>query len=157
MFAFVVKLPVFMFHLWLPRAHVEAPVAGSMILAGVLLRLGGYGMMRVIGLVGLGAISPVAVTIGLMGGRLAGLICLGQVDAKSLVAYSSIGHMGLAVAGVVRGTHVGLRGAYTMLICHGLCSSGLFCVVNFFYERMASRSIIVIRGLIVAFPSLTLI
>jgi NADH-ubiquinone oxidoreductase chain 4 len=132
-------------------------VAGSMILAGVLLKLGGYGLVRVAGLVNPSLISPGVVTIGLVGGRMAGLICLGQVDAKSLVAYSSVGHMGVAAAGAVSCTSAGLGGAYSILICHGLCSSGLFCMVNFFYERTTRRSIIVIKGLMVLFPPLILL
>jgi NADH-ubiquinone oxidoreductase chain 4 len=152
--AFLLKLPMFIFHLWLPKAHVEAPVAGSIVLAGVLLKLGGYGLIRVFGLVDPLLLAPGMVSIGLLGGLITGLVCLGQIDVKSLVAYSSVGHMGIALAGVFRITVAGVGGAYTILIGHGLCSSGLFCTVNYFYERSLSRRVLLLKGLMTIAPSL---
>nr|YP_002317253.1 NADH dehydrogenase subunit 4 [Symphylella sp. YG-2006]ABQ01739.1 NADH dehydrogenase subunit 4 [Symphylella sp. YG-2006] len=156
-FAFMLKLPVFMFHLWLPKAHVEAPVAGSMILAGVLLKLGGYGFYRVLGVcINLDFVF-ILVSLGLLGGAFTGLVCLGQHDMKSLVAYSSVGHMGIVLAGVFSCIVYGVGGSYIMMIGHGVCSSGLFCLVNMFYERYSSRSMLVISGLLIFFPSFVLI
>lgn len=102
-FAFLVKIPVFFVHLWLPKAHVEAPVAGSMILAGVLLKLGGYGLLRVVSKVKFLLLinNFFYYSFILWGGVVTRLICLRQIDLKALVAYSSIGHMGLFVGGVI--------------------------------------------------------
>lgn len=106
MLGFLVKLPVFPFYLWLPKAHVEAPLAGSIILAGLLLKLGGYGLIRLNSLI----VSPLGqfyymlfVTCGLIGGVMTSLMCLQQRDLKALVAFSSIGHMRLVFLGGVTG------------------------------------------------------
>jgi len=153
-FAFLLKLPLYIFHLWLPRAHVEAPVAGSMILAGVLLKLGGYGLIRVFPIIYFFKFRYLFVSVGLFGGLLSGLVCLSQIDVKALVAYSSVGHMGIVLCGVLSFTRVGEVGGYVIIIGHGFCSSGLFCMVNFIYERFVSRRIFLIRGLMVIFPSM---
>nr|YP_010988760.1 NADH dehydrogenase subunit 4 [Anaspides tasmaniae]WOR80909.1 NADH dehydrogenase subunit 4 [Anaspides tasmaniae]WOR81130.1 NADH dehydrogenase subunit 4 [Anaspides tasmaniae] len=156
--AFVVKLPMYMVHLWLPKAHVEAPVAGSMILAGVLLKLGGYGLIRVLMLfeVESKSLSWFWVGLSLTGGVIVSLMCLRQVDMKSLIAYSSVAHMGLVLSGLMVLGSWGLNGAIFVMIGHGLCSSGLFCIANMVYERLGSRSMLVNKGLLSFMPSMSL-
>nr|QVL28864.1 NADH dehydrogenase subunit 4 [Pandalus prensor] len=156
--AFLVKLPMFMVHLWLPKAHVEAPVAGSMFLAGVLLKLGGYGLIRVLPLfVKVSCkFSWVWVSIGVVGGLVVSLMCLRQTDIKALIAYSSVAHMGLVLCGLMVFNWWGLGGAVTVMIGHGLCSSGLFCLANMAYERVGSRSLLLSKGLMNFMPSMAL-
>uniref|UniRef100_A0AAU7YRZ0 NADH-ubiquinone oxidoreductase chain 4 n=1 Tax=Potamanthus longitibius TaxID=3126546 RepID=A0AAU7YRZ0_9INSE len=157
-FAFLVKMPMFLVHLWLPKAHVEAPVSGSMILAGVLLKLGGYGLLRLYNLLSCLGLkyNYFWVGISLVGGCLVSFICLRQTDLKALVAYSSVAHMGLVLGGLMTLSYWGVCGAYTLMIAHGLCSSGLFCLTNIAYERMGSRSLVINKGLMHFMPSMTL-
>nr|YP_009002065.1 NADH dehydrogenase subunit 4 [Cryptocellus narino]AGL11927.1 NADH dehydrogenase subunit 4 [Cryptocellus narino] len=156
--AFLVKLPMYFLHLWLPRAHVEAPVSGSMVLAGVLLKLGGYGMFRIYLLVKFWLVSGSAylLSVGLVGGVVTSLVCVGQVDVKMLVAYSSVVHMSLVLGGLISGSLLGMYGGLVMMLAHGLCSSCLFCLVNVLYERVHSRSVVLISGMIMLYPVLAM-
>nr|ATL15431.1 NADH dehydrogenase subunit 4 [Callosobruchus analis] len=154
---FFIKMPMFFVHLWLPKAHVEAPISGSMILAGVMLKLGGYGLFRLMSLFILSGlmINYFFIVISLVGGFFVSLICVYQSDMKSLVAYSSVAHMGLVLAGIMTLNIWGFWGALVMMLAHGLCSSGLFCLVNMVYERTYSRSLYMNKGLLNIMPNLS--
>nr|WNH22215.1 NADH dehydrogenase subunit 4 [Bellator brachychir] len=155
--AFLVKMPLYGVHLWLPKAHVEAPVAGSMILAAVLLKLGGYGMMRIVLILEplTKELSYPFIIFALWGVIMTGSICLRQTDLKSLIAYSSVSHMGLVVGGILIQTPWGFAGALVLMIAHGLTSSALFCLANTNYERTHSRTMLLARGLQMALPLMT--
>nr|YP_010500970.1 NADH dehydrogenase subunit 4 [Cottus perplexus]UXB58311.1 NADH dehydrogenase subunit 4 [Cottus perplexus] len=155
--AFLVKMPLYGVHLWLPKAHVEAPIAGSMILAAVLLKLGGYGMMRMMVMLEplTKELSYPFIVFALWGVIMTGSICLRQTDLKSLIAYSSVSHMGLVVGGILIQTPWGFSGALILMIAHGLASSALFCLANTNYERTHSRTMLLARGLQMVMPLMT--
>nr|NP_542478.1 NADH dehydrogenase subunit 4 [Narceus annularus]AAL18212.1 NADH dehydrogenase subunit 4 [Narceus annularus] len=157
--AFLVKMPLFLVHLWLPKAHVEAPISGSMVLAGVLLKMGGFGLIRVCPLFvsWISMTSWFWVSLSLWGGVYLSLVCLRQGDVKSLIAYSSVVHMGLVVGGIMSLSVIGFMGSYILMVGHGLCSSGLFCLANITYDRVGSRSILVTSGFLTLIPSGSLV
>nr|YP_009057605.1 NADH dehydrogenase subunit 4 [Nemertopsis tetraclitophila]AGZ63910.1 NADH dehydrogenase subunit 4 [Nemertopsis tetraclitophila] len=156
--AFMVKLPVFGLHLWLPKAHVEAPVSGSMILAGVLLKLGGYGLFRVFSMYEycFPDFFFFFVFFFLWGGVLTSLVCLRQTDLKGLVAYSSVGHMAILFCGYFCGVFLGVSGSLMMMVGHGLCSSCLFVLASLGYDLLGTRSIFLVKGSLVFMPSFCL-
>nr|YP_008080479.1 NADH dehydrogenase subunit 4 [Apalone spinifera]AEH99527.1 NADH dehydrogenase subunit 4 [Apalone spinifera] len=152
--AFMIKLPLYGLHLWLPKAHVEAPIAGSMILAAILLKLGGYGIIRIT--LTTNFLSKTMhypfMILALWGIIMTSLICLRQTDLKSLIAYSSVSHMGLVTAATLTQTEWACTGAITLMIAHGLTSSMLFCLANTNYERIHSRTLLLTQNMQLLLP-----
>ena len=146
--AFLVKFPMYFVHLWLPKAHVEAPVSGSIILAGVLLKLGGYGIIRLIRVTNIRIISSQIIALALIGGGILGVLCIVQRDIKVVIAYSSVVHIALVIAGRLRLTKWGFEGVLIIILAHGVCSSGIFAAANMIYERRHSRRFFFNSGLL---------
>uniref|UniRef100_UPI0030E3FDB6 NADH dehydrogenase subunit 4 n=1 Tax=Echinolaelaps fukienensis TaxID=2902762 RepID=UPI0030E3FDB6 len=157
--AFLIKLPMYSFHLWLPKAHVEAPVTGSMILAGVMLKLGGYGIYRILYFLNWKNIiflEKLLFSFSLFGALMISFICLMQIDLKIMIAYSSVCHMSLTIGSIISGNFWGENGYILMLLSHGLCSSGLFCMANMYYERFFTRNMLLLKGMIQMFPFMSM-
>nr|YP_010393228.1 NADH dehydrogenase subunit 4 [Cellana orientalis]UPX89390.1 NADH dehydrogenase subunit 4 [Cellana orientalis] len=156
--AFMVKLPVYSVHLWLPKAHVEAPVAGSMILAGILLKLGGFGLIQVMLFYHFSSniLFSFLMPMALWGGMLTSMICMRQTDLKALIAYSSVAHMSFVLASTLTNSMWGWSAAFMMMISHGLVSSSMFCLSNLAYESTQSRSILIPKGMLMMSPALSI-
>ncbi|MBZ5495105.1 MAG: NADH-quinone oxidoreductase subunit M [Acidobacteriia bacterium] len=148
--AFAIKVPLFPFHTWLPDAHVEAPTAGSVILAGVLLKMGTYGLLRFclpLFPAAAIAVAPYLSILALIGIVYGALVAMVQPDLKKLVAYSSVSHMGLVVLGIFAFTQQGLQGSTLQMLNHGLSTGALFLLVGMIYERRHTRLISDFGGL----------
>jgi NADH-quinone oxidoreductase subunit M len=148
--AFLVKLPAVPFHTWLPDAHTEAPTAGSVILAGLLLKTGAYGLLRfVIPLFPQAAsgFSNIAMVVGVIGILYGAILAFSQRDFKRLVAYTSVSHMGFVLLGVFAGNDLALQGAVVQIICHGVSTGALFIIVGALQERIHTRNLERMGGL----------
>nr|YP_010043449.1 NADH dehydrogenase subunit 4 [Cercodemas anceps]QPD06744.1 NADH dehydrogenase subunit 4 [Cercodemas anceps] len=145
--AFLIKIPIYGFHLWLPKAHVEAPVSGSMILAAILLKLGSYGLIRLAPLfTNNWTINSCLIVFCAWGALISSIMCLRQTDLKALIAYSSVSHMSLTTIGILIFSDWTATGAIILMVSHGLVSSALFCLANILYERTNTRNITLNRG-----------
>ncbi len=153
--AFAVKVPLFPFHTWLPDAHVEAPTAGSVLLAGVLLKMGTYGMLRF----NLGLFpdqsrsnAPWIMALALVGVIYGALVAMVQPNMKKLIAYSSISHLGFVVLGIFSFTQIGINGAVYVMLAHGISTGGLFMLAGILYERRHTYEISDFGGLATPMP-----
>lgn len=153
--AFAVKMPLFPFHIWLPEAHVEAPTVGSMLLASLLLKLGGYGFLRFsLSMLAEGSAyyAPLVSTLSLLGVIYGSLSTIRQIDLKRIIAYSSVAHMNLVMLGLFSNNQQGVEGAIYLMIGHGVVSTALFFCVGVMYDRYHSRLLRYYGGLVTVMP-----
>ena len=158
--AFAIKVPMFPFHTWLPDAHVEAPTAGSVILAGVLLKMGTYGFMRfAMGMFPVAAdrFSPLVMWLAVIGIIYGALVAMMQKDVKKLVAYSSVSHLGFVMLGLFALNSQGVSGGVLQMINHGLSTGALFLMVGILYERRHTRMIADFGGIAKTIPAFTVL
>nr|ALO64805.1 NADH dehydrogenase subunit 4 [Lasioglossum parvulum] len=156
MSTFFVKIPIYMFHGWLLKAHVEAPVFGSMILASILLKLGTYGLlqMMLIFMFLFIKLKFYIIMLSLLGSVILSGVCLRQMDMKILVAYSSVVHMGILISSMLTFFKISVIGGYIIMVAHGLCSSGLFYLVNICYQETNSRLMLINKGMMNYIPKM---
>jgi NADH-quinone oxidoreductase subunit M len=148
--SFAIKVPMFPFHTWLPAAHVEAPTAGSVLLASVLLKMGTYGFLRFSLPMAPWAtqhFTPIVLALSVVAIVYGGFTALGQTDLKKLVAYSSVAHMGFATLGIFALNEAGLKGAVLVMLNHGVTTGALFIVVGIIYERLHTRDLAQTAGM----------
>jgi NADH-quinone oxidoreductase subunit M len=160
--AFAIKVPMFPFHTWLPDAHVEAPTAGSVILASILLKMGTYGFLRFAvpffpGVALSPAVTGIVVTCAVIGIVYGALVAMVQPDVKKLVAYSSVSHLGFVMLGLWAATLQSVQGALMIMIGHGLSTGALFLLIGMLYERRHTREIAAYGGLARVIPVFSLI
>jgi NADH-quinone oxidoreductase subunit M len=156
--AFAVKLPMFPFHTWLPDAHTEAPTAGSVILAGLLLKTGAYGILRFVVPLFPGAsheFAPVAMTLGVIGIIYGAVLAFGQTDLKRLVAYTSVSHLGFVLLAIFAWNELALQGALIGMIAHGISTGSLFMLVGALQERTHTREMDRLQGLWATVPAMS--
>jgi NADH-quinone oxidoreductase subunit M len=155
--AFAVKVPMFPLHTWLPDAHVQAPTGGSVMLAGILLKVGAYGFLRILlPLFPRATIefAPYVINLSLIAIFYGSLVALAQTDMKKMIAYSSVAHMGYVTAGIFSLSAIGIEGAIFQMLSHGIVASGLFLVVGLLYDRLHTKEIAAYGGVAAKMPIL---
>jgi len=152
--SFAIKMPMFPFHIWLPEAHVEAPTAASVILAALLLKLGGYGFIRFLPLFPYAYIyfNPLMYTLGVISIIYASLVTIRQIDLKKIIAYSSVAHMNLGTVGIFSLNFQGIQGSIFLMLSHGVVSSALFFLVGMLYDRYYTKFIKYYGGIVIKMP-----
>nr|CAD5105738.1 NADH dehydrogenase subunit 4 [Singhiella simplex] len=154
MLVFAMKMPVFFLHSWLPKVHVESPVQSSMLLAGVLLKLGSYGMIRTTTMTFVisKTFASLIISFGVWTSLVLSAVCLVQTDLKTIIAYSSVVHMTMVMVAILMNKSQSVIGSIMVMLGHGMCSSGLFFMANTVYKTSKSRSVIISKGVLKTTP-----